>query len=264
MEPQLRNCLHKIRLYASLWGDFLISDCWRGLNSLWSGGPGLYKKTWQSASHAMPSHTHTAGGPCWCLGQRLPAIATQKPVGCAASWGRVGVSGPCCLHGPYWCEWPAPATETMVTFRPTLLPRALSGTGVFLQLGSVLMLMASVTIEGHVDACGLCCCLKPCCQWAILPPGALLMWVACYTAWGHVDVHGPGSLWGPCLGLWSYCIRELCPWIVLAPETLWRSMAHAPAGCEEQGGYFAVSSMAEDAQWRGRDREGFRDNPYHQ
>lgn len=46
--------------------------------------------------------------------------------------------------------------------RPALPPKAISGSVALLKLGSVLMCVTCVTSEGHTDACGLGCHLRPC------------------------------------------------------------------------------------------------------
>lgn len=94
---------------------------------------------------------------------------------------------PCCCLTPCWCQW------------PELLPKAMvmSGSMILLQLGSVLMSTAHVTIKGwqHADDYGDLT-LKPYwCPWAVLPLGAMLLLLgptlisAAFTAnWGHGDV----------------------------------------------------------------------------
>lgn len=59
---------------------------------------------------------------------------------------------PCFHQGPRCCEWPVLSPEVMVISMFLLLLGAMSG--------SVLIFVACVTIEGHVDICGLSCSPK--------------------------------------------------------------------------------------------------------
>lgn len=67
--------------------------------------------------------------------------------------------------GPYWSGWPALPMETS---GPKLLPRAISGSVVLLQLGSVLMFTAYVMLIGimHVEICLPCWALAWARHWA--------------------------------------------------------------------------------------------------
>lgn len=52
--------------------------------------------------------------------------------------------------------------EAMVQSQPMLPPRAMSGSVILKQQGSVLMSIAHFTIRDHADVSGLSCYLKPC------------------------------------------------------------------------------------------------------
>lgn len=59
---------------------------------------------------------------------------------------------------------------------PGLLPKAMSGSVVLLQLGSMLMSVACVTTKGQMDVCGLGCHWRPCgCLRAVLPKQDMLI-----------------------------------------------------------------------------------------
>lgn len=57
---------------------------------------------------------------------------------------------------------------------------------------SVMMLVAYVTTEGHVDICDQCCCLKPCsCLQSWLIQDTMLVSMAHKTTGEHAEVCGP-------------------------------------------------------------------------
>lgn len=72
--------------------------------------------------------------------------------------------------------------------RSRLLPRAMSGSVLLQQLGSVLMTMAHDTTKGYA------------CPWSVLLLRAMIVSVAYATAEGCVDV--PRSVLPPVTGLW--------------------------------------------------------------
>lgn len=78
-----------------------------------------------------------------------------------------------------------------VMSRPGLLPRALSGSMVLLQPGSVLMPMTHAATKGHKDAQGLGCHLWPC---GCLRTVSLLG--SCPHR-EHADMSGLCCHWGP-------------------------------------------------------------------
>lgn len=59
---------------------------------------------------------------------------------------------------------------------------------VLIQPRVIAISVAPVANKGQVHVHDLCCSLKPCCLWAMYPPGAILRWVACAVSWDHVDV----------------------------------------------------------------------------
>lgn len=90
-----------------------------------------------------------------------------------------------------------------------------------LPLEAILMSIVWITTKGHVDAHGLCYCLKSgWYPWPVLPLEAMSMSTACTVAKGH------NGACGLCSGqelLW-------CLWSELLPETMLRYMVHAD-GC---------------------------------
>lgn len=104
-------------------------------------------------------------------------------------------------------------------------------------------------LEGYVNVCGLCCCLKPCwclravlplrpclglwgscwCLWPMLPLKAWQMSIFCVFTWSHVDVYGLGYHRGLYWCLWPVLPRRpcWCPWPVLPPRVMMVSMACA-------------------------------------
>lgn len=66
--------------------------------------------------------------------------------------------------------------EIMVMSGSVLPPRAKSGTVTLLWPGSVLIPVAYVGTEGHVNIYDLCCSLRPSgCLWTVLSLGVMLM-----------------------------------------------------------------------------------------
>lgn len=59
----------------------------------------------------------------------------------------------------------------------------------------------------------------------------------------HIEVHGTWWCWRP---------RE-CPWSVLLPETMKKSMIYIPPHYKHKEATFAVESMAADPQLKKRD-----------
>jgi hypothetical protein len=121
-----------------------------------------------------------------------------------------------------------------------MLPlRAISGSRVVLQPGSMLLSVAPFITEDHIDVQGLWCSLKPCWwPWVLLPPEVILIWEA-YSVWSEAMVMS-GSMLLPLAMLVILLLMggKPCSWSVLSPDTHWRPMIHAPTDCEEQGGYF--------------------------
>lgn len=73
---------------------------------------------------------------------------------------------------------------------------------------ALLRTVVRVTTEGHMDALGLCCHLKPCwCLWPVLPLRDMMVSMVCAVPIGH----------GPC----GY------PWSVLPLEAMGMSVVHA-------------------------------------
>lgn len=83
----------------------------------------------------------------------------------------------------------------------TMLPRAMSGFVVLMELGIMLVSVAHVTTSGHADVNSLCQCLKPrWFPWAVLAHRAILMLVVhlrpCWSPWTWLL---PGSMLGSML-----------------------------------------------------------------
>lgn len=112
-------------------------------------------------------------------------------------------------------------SEAMLMSRSMLLPRAMSGIVVLMQLGFMLVSVAHVTTYGHADINGLCLCLKPCrfpwavlahrailmlvvSLWSMLLPEAVLVSVGQAAAGVHVGLHVSGHCPWPVLP-WSPC-----------------------------------------------------------
>lgn len=100
--------------------------------------------------------------------------------------------------------------RAMKTSRPRLMPGTMFGSVVILQLGFVLMFMACVVTNVHIEAQNL----NP-------PPvaglvsnghatdGAMQTAVACTANQGNSVI--VAKLWkGPCLGFWPSCSKDLC------------------------------------------------------
>lgn len=127
------------------------------------------------------------------------------------------ICGLCCHQRPSGCHWCGLLPETMlmsmavmgeqrttvewlqllppedmVTVWPRLPPRAISGSVVLLQLGSMLMTVVWAATWDPVDVWGLCCCQGTYwSEWPVQPPEAMM-------------TSGPCCHWGPCLGMWSW------------------------------------------------------------
>lgn len=132
--------------------------------------------------------------------------------------------------GPSRCEWPTLLSQPMGTYKSALLPRAMSETEVMFQPGSALS-VTSVTTRS---------------PWSGQPPETMMvsvghttptwMQVACTALWDQVGgVCGPGCLWGPCLGLWSYCSQRSC---CCCQKSCGKPWFHALAHFKEQGSDF--------------------------
>lgn len=90
-------------------------------------------------------------------------------------------------------------------------------------------------VYGCLNVHGLCFTLKPYwCPWSMLLLKAMLIWVPWAATWIHVDVCDLGYLQGSCLGPWFYCSWGPWPWCALSPETMRKSLIHAPADYKEQ------------------------------
>ena len=120
-------------------------------------------------------------------------------------------------------------------------------------LWSILLLRAILGIitKGCVGVHGLCCCLNPYwCPWPVLwPLRAMMVSVVCALAEGCVHVCGLYWHQRPC----EY------PRSTLSPETVRKSMIHAPANGKGKGSDFFHD---QGSQFRKRDIEGFCDNLY--
>lgn len=107
--------------------------------------------------------------------------------------GYVNVHGLCCNLNPCWCSWAMLLLESYWDERPSL---------------PLEVIVMSSYMHCWKPGLGLrsCCSWSQCwCLWPIWPPKAMQISMVYAAAWDHADVYGPGFLWGPCLGLWSYC-----------------------------------------------------------
>lgn len=80
----------------------------------------------------------------------------------------------------------------------------------------------------YVDVLSLCCCWRLWwCPWSVQLKKAILMSVVCTVTRNHTEVHDTCRHWTPCG----------CPYSMLSPETICKSMIHAPTYCKGQGSY---------------------------
>ena len=87
----------------------------------------------------------------------------QKPCDCPDTWDHVGAQGPCCSWGRTDLSDILPGSRvTSGDIWTRIAARDQSGSMALLQIGSVLMSMTPVAVEGHADSTGLGHNLCPC------------------------------------------------------------------------------------------------------
>lgn len=112
--------------------------------------------------------------PCWCMGFMWICCLSRPD----------DVSDLCKSWRPRWYLWLVLFPGIILTFM------------VLLSIGAMLISVAYVTNQGHVDALGHWCCLKQFwCVWPMLPLETLMVYVAPVVAKGHV--HGLYYHWRP-------------------------------------------------------------------
>lgn len=149
--------------------------------------------------------------------------------------GHVDVHGLCCHLKPCWCPWAMGPLETILTW-----VSCAGGHG---------GIQTHAASEGHTESvvpklglfwyCGSCYhqMLRGG-SWSMLQPETILMSEGYAASRRYFDVRHLWCLWGPSLGLWSYCSQEPCLWSMLLPETMRKPMIHAPTDCKRQDSYF--------------------------
>lgn len=177
----------------------------------------------------------------------------------------VRVYGPCCCQRPCWCTWPVLLPEAMLMY--LRLTRTISVCvcdpvasrdcvdthgprfhqspwkcsfcaaswshvdvhGLFCPRGYE---DVPAAMEGHVGLYGLASAVRVLGEitGCVGAGGGRCLFVslAGVTTESHVDVYDPCFQLKPCL----------CPWLVLYPETMWRSMIHAATEYKGQGNFF--------------------------
>lgn len=154
--------------------------------------------------------TTTAWDLCWCLWPKLPPIATRMPEVLATTCGCLC---PRALLLPRlcWSEWSVLSHGAMVSFRPGMLPQAVSPSVTLLP--SELISLPPATTKGCIDVWDLVNHMRTCwfpkanlgCHpglwWHLLPWAMLGTGPAAARVWGWADIiasyYHQGLCWCP-------------------------------------------------------------------
>jgi hypothetical protein len=167
---------------------------------------------------------YSSQGLCWCPWPILLSKAMQLAMVCAAVWSMLmftglavtqdhgDVSGVCSHLKPYWRLWFMLLPRSMfgsVVLWPMLPPKAIWMS--VLPPEVMLMSLVYADTKDCDGVCGPCYCRELCAICVLYCHGRL------------------------CWGLWHVLMLEAM-W--MSPETMWKSMLHAPTDCEKLRNYF--------------------------